>query len=156
MPRLTKRHKKTQELIDKTKIYELKEAVSLAKKTAFAKFDETVDLSIKLNVNPKEVSQAIRGTVALPNGTGKKVRVCAFCKGEKSKEAQDAGADFVGAGDLVEKIQGGWCDFDVAVATPEMMPKLAVAARVLGPRGLMPNPKTGTVGPNVTQMITDL
>jgi len=151
-----KRLKKASELVDKTKAYELKEAVSLVKKTASTKFDETIDLSIKLGVNPKEVTQSVRGTVALPHGTGKKIRVCVFCKGEKAKEAQEAGADFIGAEDLVEKVKGGWCDFDVAVATPDMMRLLGALGRVLGPRGLMPNPKAGTVTMDITKAIKEV
>ena len=153
---MSKRLKKVNELVDRTKVYELKEAVSLVKKTASAKFDETIDLSIKLGVNPKEVTQSVRGTVALPHGTGKKIRVCAFCKGEKVKEAQGAGADFIGAEDLVEKVKGGWCDFDVAVATPDMMRLLGALGKVLGPRGLMPNPKSGTVTTDIANAIKEV
>jgi len=153
---MSKRLKKVNELVDRAKAYELKEAVSLVKKTASTKFDETIDLSIKLGVNPKEVTQSVRGTVALPHGTGKKIRVCAFCKGEKAKEAQDAGADFIGAEDLVEKVKGGWCDFDVAVATPDMMRFLGALGRILGPRGLMPNPKAGTVTIDIAKAINEV
>jgi len=153
---MSKRLKKVNELVDRAKAYELKEAVSLVKKTASAKFDETIDLSIKLGVNPKEVTQSVRGTVALPHGTGKKIRVCAFCKGEKAKEAQEAGADFIGAEDLVEKVKGGWCDFDVAVATPDMMRFLGALGRILGPRGLMPNPKAGTVTMDIAKAINEV
>lgn len=153
---MSKRLKKVNELVDRAKVYELKEAVSLVKKTASTKFDETIDLSIKLGVNPKEVTQSVRGTVALPHGTGKKIRVCAFCKGEKAKEAQEAGADFIGAEDLVEKVKGGWCDFDVAVATPDMMRFLGALGRILGPRGLMPNPKAGTVTMDIAKAINEV
>jgi len=152
----TKRHKKVKELVDSAKVYELKEAAALAKKTASAKFDETIDLSINLGVKPKEISQAVRGTVALPHGTGKKVKVCVFCKGEKSKEAKEAGADFIGAEELIEKVKGGWCDFDVAIATPDMMRLLGSLGRVLGPRGLMPNPKAGTVTMEVANAINEV
>jgi len=148
--------KKLNEIADPSKKYNLKEGVSLVKKTASAKFDETIDLSIKLGLSSKEASQPVRGTVALPHGTGKKVRVCAFCKGEKAKEAQDAGADFIGAEDLVEKVKGGWCDFDVAVATPDMMRFLGALGKILGPRGLMPNPKAGTVTMDVAKTIKEV
>ncbi len=123
----------------------LAEAIALVKTNATAKFDETLDLSVRLGVDPKHADQMVRGTVVLPHGTGKKVRVLVFAKGEKEKEAQDAGADVVGAEDLVEKIQGGWLDFDRAIATPDVMGLVGRLGKVLGPRGLMPNPKTGTV-----------
>lgn len=156
MATFTKRHKKLREMVDTSKPYDLKEAVSLVKKTASTKFDETVDLSIKLGINPKDTPQAVRGTVVLPHGTGKKIRVCVFCKGEKSKEATEAGADFVGAEDLVNKVKGGWCDFDVAVATPDMMKLLGALGKILGPRGLMPNPKAGTVTMDIAKAIKEV
>jgi len=124
---------------------ELGKAIEVAKASATAKFDETMDLAVRLGVDPKHADQMVRGTVVLPHGTGKKVRVLVFAKGEKEKEAQEAGADFVGAEDLVEKIQGGWLDFDRAIATPDIMGQVGRLGKVLGPRGLMPNPKTGTV-----------
>ena len=124
---------------------ELGKAIEVAKASATAKFDETMDLAVRLGVDPKHADQMVRGTVVLPHGTGKKVRVLVFAKGEKEKEAQEAGADYVGAEDLVEKIQGGWLDFDRAIATPDIMGQVGRLGKVLGPRGLMPNPKTGTV-----------
>jgi large subunit ribosomal protein L1 len=124
---------------------DLGKAIELAKANATAKFDETMDLAVRLGVDPKHADQMVRGTVVLPHGTGKKVRVLVFAKGEKEKEAQEAGADYVGAEDLVEKIQGGWLDFDRAIATPDIMGQVGRLGKVLGPRGLMPNPKTGTV-----------
>jgi large subunit ribosomal protein L1 len=131
--------------IDQTKAYPVEEAVELARSVAFAKFDESVDLAVRLGVNPKYADQMVRGAVGLPHGTGKQVRVLAFAKGEKEREARDAGADFVGAEDMVEKIQGGWLDFDTAVATPDLMGQVGRLGKILGPRGLMPNPKVGTV-----------
>lgn len=146
MKRITKRIKVYEALYDKTKIYPLKEAIAILKKTPKLKFDETVEVSVKLSVDPKDTQgSSIRGTVALPHGTGKKVRVAVFCKGEEAKRAQAAGADFVGGDDLVAKVQGGWSDFDVAIATPDMMKDMAKLGKILGPRGLMPNPKAGTV-----------
>jgi large subunit ribosomal protein L1 len=124
---------------------ELGKAIEIAKVNATAKFDETMDLAVRLGVDPKHADQMVRGTVVLPHGTGKKVRVLVFAKGEKEKEAQEAGADYVGAEDLVEKIQGGWLEFDRAIATPDIMGQVGRLGKVLGPRGLMPNPKTGTV-----------
>jgi large subunit ribosomal protein L1 len=124
---------------------DISKAIETAKANATAKFDETMDLAVRLGVDPKHADQMVRGTVVLPHGTGKKVRVLVFAKGEKEKEAQEAGADFVGAEDLVEKIQGGWLDFDRAIATPDIMGQVGRLGKVLGPRGLMPNPKTGTV-----------
>ncbi|HSB82231.1 MAG TPA: 50S ribosomal protein L1 [Candidatus Methylomirabilis sp.] len=124
---------------------ELGQAIALAKANAAAKFDETMDLAVRLGVDPKHADQMVRGTVVLPHGTGKKVRVLVFAKGEKEKEAREAGADYVGAEDLVEKIQGGWLDFERAIATPDVMGLVGRMGKILGPRGLMPNPKTGTV-----------
>jgi large subunit ribosomal protein L1 len=142
----TKRIKAMMPLVDKNKSYTLKEGIAILKKTPKLKFDETIDVAVKLDVDPKQSQSAsIRGTVSLPHGTGKKVRVVVFCKGEEEKKAKAAGADYVGAEDLVAKIQGGWSDFDVAVATPDMMKDIAKLGKVLGPRGLMPNPKSGTV-----------
>jgi large subunit ribosomal protein L1 len=125
--------------------YALREACTLVKSTAYAKFDESVDLAIRLGVDPKRSDQMVRGTTSLPHGTGKKVRVLVFAKGEKEQEARQAGADFVGADDLMEKIKGGWMDFDYAIATPDLMGSVGKLGKQLGPRGLMPNPKTGTV-----------
>jgi large subunit ribosomal protein L1 len=131
--------------VDRNKSYSLKEAITLVKAASFAKFDETVDLMVRLGVDPRHADQMVRGAVVLPNGLGKDVRVLVFAKGEKEKEARDAGADYVGAEDLVTKIQEGWFDFDTAIATPDMMGVVGKIGKLLGPRGLMPNPKVGTV-----------
>ncbi len=136
--------------------YELEEAVKLAVEIAYANFDETVDIAIRLGVDPRHADQMIRGAVSLPHGLGKEVRVVAFCKGEKQQEAIDAGADFVGAEDLVKKIQEGWLDFDKAVATPDMMAQVGKIGRILGPRGLMPNAKAGTVTFEIGKTIKEL
>src|SRR5664280_447117 len=145
---MSKKGKKYQEvakLVDHAKIYTLDEAVELLPKLRTAKFDETIEVCMKLNVDPKQADQNVRGVMTLPAGTGKTVRVAVFTKGDKTADAQEAGADFVGGEELGEKIKGGWLDFDVAIATPDMMATLGKVARVLGPRGLMPNPKAGTV-----------
>src|SRR3972149_5639540 len=142
--------------IEKTRLYSLEEAVKLVPEIAPAKFDEVVDLAVKLGVDPKQSEQAVRGTVVLPNGTGKKVRVLVFGKGQKEKEALDAGADFVGGEDLIEKISKGWLDFDKAVATPDMMGLVSKLGKVLGPRGLMPNPKVGTVTFDLERAIKEI
>jgi len=142
--------------IEREKLYSLSEAAELLKETGTAKYDETADMAIKLGVDPRKADQMVRGTVLLPHGTGKEVKVLVFAKGEKEQEAKDAGADFVGADDLVEKIKGGWLDFDKAVATPDMMGVVGKVARVLGPRGLMPNPKVGTVTFDLKETIGDL
>ena len=157
MKKLTKRLKVAQGLVDKTKIYSLKDAIAILKKAPKLKFDETVEVAVKLNVDPKQSQNAsIRGTVALPHGTGKKVKIIVFCKGEEEKRAREAGADFVGAEDMVAKIQAGWSDFDVAVATPDMMKDIAKLGKILGPRGLMPNPKSGTVTQDTAKAIKEL
>jgi large subunit ribosomal protein L1 len=127
------------------RVYGLREAVETVKQAAYAKFDESVDMALRLGVDPKRSDQMVRGTTSLPHGTGKKVRVLVFAKGEKEQEARQAGADFVGADDLMEKIKGGWLDFDCAIATPDLMASVGKLGKQLGPRGLMPNPKTGTV-----------
>ena len=142
--------------VDATKAYSVEEAVALAKDTNIAKFDATVEVAYKLNVDPKKADQQIRGAVVLPNGTGKTQTVLVFAKGEKAKEAEAAGADFVGDDDMVAKIQGGWFDFDVVVATPDMMATVGKLGRVLGPKGLMPNPKTGTVTLDVTKAVEEV
>lgn len=141
---------------DLTRDYDLEEAIELVKKASFAKFDETVDIAFNLGVDPRKSDQMVRGTVVLPHGTGKTVRVLVFAKGEKEKEARDAGADFVGAEDLVEKIQGGWLDFDKAVATPDLMGLVGKLGKLLGPRGLMPNPKLGTVTFEVAKAVKEI
>ena len=142
--------------IEKTKLYSLEEAVKLVPETAPAKFDEVVDLAVRLGVDPKQSEQMVRGTVVLPNGTGKKVRVLVFAKGEKEKEAKDAGADFVGGEDLIEKVSKGWLDFDSVVATPDMMGAVGKLGKILGPRGLMPNPKIGTVTFDITKAVKEI
>ena len=144
------------EKIEKDKEYSLDEAVVLVKASAYAKFDETVDLAFNLGVDPRKSDQMVRGTVVLPHGTGKTVRVLVFAKGEKEKEARDAGADHVGADDLVEKITKGWFDFDKVVATPDIMGVVGKLGKVLGPRGLMPNPKLGTVTFDVAKAVKDI
>ena len=142
--------------IEKTRLYSLEEAVKLVPETATAKFDEVVDLAVRLGVDPKQPEQMVRGTVVLPNGTGKKVRVLVFAKGEKEKEAKDAGADFVGGEDLIEKVSKGWLDFDSVVATPDMMGAVGKLGKILGPRGLMPNPKIGTVTFDITKAVKEI
>lgn len=136
--------------------YGLREAVEVVKKAAYAKFDESVDLALRLGIDPKRSDQMVRGTTSLPHGTGKKVRVLVFAKGEKEQEARQAGADYVGADDLMEKIKGGWMDFDCAIATPDLMASVGKLGKVLGPRGLMPNPKTGTVTFEVGKAVSDI
>ena len=140
-----KQHKAAKAQIDRTQVYTLEEGIALVKQAAFAKFDETVDISVRLGVDPRKADQMVRGAVVLPNGLGKTVRVLVFAKGEKAQEAQAAGADYVGADDLVARIQGGWFDFDTAIATPDMMGTVGKIGKLLGPRGLMPNPKVGPV-----------
>ncbi|MFD1418962.1 50S ribosomal protein L1 [Companilactobacillus keshanensis] len=142
--------------VDKTKTYTATEAIDLLKKVNYAKFDATVEVAVNLDVDPKQADQQIRGAVVLPNGTGKSQKVIVFAEGEQAKAAEAAGADIVGSDDLVEKIQDGWLDFDVAVATPPMMAKVGRLGRVLGPKGLMPNPKTGTVTMDVTKAVNDV
>lgn len=140
-----KRYIQAKELLERGKAYSLEEALGVLKKMPRAKFDETVDISFRLGIDSRQADQQVRGTLSLPEGTGKKVKVLVFAKGEKAKEAREAGADFVGESELIEKISGGWLDFDVAVATPDMMKEVSKLGRLLGPRGLMPNPKVGTV-----------
>jgi len=147
--------KNAKELIDRSQLYGIDEALELLKKTSFAKFDESVDISVKLGVDPRKADQMIRGAVVLPNGLGKDVRVLVFAKGEKAQEAEAAGADYVGAEDLAEKIQGGWFEFDTAIASPDMMGVVGKIGRVLGPRGLMPNPKVGTVTMDVARAVEE-
>lgn len=151
-----KRYKAAAALVDRKKEYSLEEAISIAKKAAKTKFDESVDLAVKLGVDPKQADQMVRGTVVLPHGTGKTVRVLVFAKGEKDKEARDAGADHVGAEDLADKIQKGWMEFDTVVATPDIMALVGKLGKVLGPRGMMPNPKTGTVTFDIAKAIKDI
>jgi len=155
MSKSTKKHSEAMSKIDRNKVYTLGTAVDVVKQTAYAKFDETVDVAVKLGVDPRHADQMVRGAVVLPNGLGKNVRVLVFAKGEKEKEALDAGADFVGADDLVAKIQGGWFDFDTAIATPDMMGVVGKIGKLLGPRGLMPNPKVGTVTFEVSRAVKE-
>jgi large subunit ribosomal protein L1 len=152
----SKRHRKNVELVDRTKSYPLTEAVTILKKAAPAKFNETVELHIKLGVDPKKADQQVRGTVQLPHGTGKSLRVAVLAKGEKVKEAESAGADVAGGTELVDRIAGGFLDFDVLVATPDIMRETGKLGKVLGPKGLMPNPKAGTVTPDVGRAVKDI
>jgi large subunit ribosomal protein L1 len=142
--------------VDRNQRYLLEDSVRLAKETARAKFDETVEMAIRLGVDPRQADQNIRGTVTLPHGMGKAVRVLAFAKGDKEREAQDAGADFVGGDDLIKKISEGWLEFDKAVATPDMMAAVGRIGKVLGPRGLVPNPKTGTVSMDIGKAVKEI
>jgi large subunit ribosomal protein L1 len=150
-----KKYRAAEKNRDIAQSYAPKQALEIVKKSAFAKFDETVEIAVRLGVDPKHADQAVRGTVVLPAGTGKSVRVLVIATGDKAKEAEAAGADFVGADDMVAKIKDGWLDFDVLIATPDQMGKLGQLGRVLGPRGLMPNPKAGTVTMNVTQAVRE-
>jgi large subunit ribosomal protein L1 len=147
--------KKAKDLVDRSKLYGVDEALELIKQGSFAKFDETVDVSVRLGVDPRKADQMIRGAVVLPNGLGKDVKVLVFAKGEKAQEAEAAGADYVGAEDLAEKIQGGWFEFDTAIASPDMMGVVGKIGRVLGPRGLMPNPKVGTVTMDIARAVEE-
>ena len=156
---MAKKSKKFQDAakkVDSTKAYSVEEAVALAKEVDFAKFDATVEVAYRLGIDTRKNDQQIREAVVLPNGTGKTQRVLVFAKGEKAKEAEAAGADYVGDADMVQKIQGGWFEFDVVVATPDMMGEVGRLGRVLGPKGLMPNPKTGTVTMDVTKAIDEI
>jgi large subunit ribosomal protein L1 len=156
MPVMTKRLKATEALIDRTKSYTVAEAMEIVKKAPAAKFDESVDLSLRLGVDPKHADQMVRGAIVLPHGIGKEVRVAVFAKGDKEREAREAGADVVGAEDLVEKIQGGFMDFDSTIATPDLMGQVGRLGKVLGPRGLMPNPKLGTVTFDVGRTVREV
>jgi large subunit ribosomal protein L1 len=155
MASVGKRYVTALEQVDPAKAYSVEEALETVKTTAKAKFDETVDMSIRLGVDPKHADQMVRGAVVLPHGIGKSVRVLVFAKGEKEREAKDAGADYVGAEDLIEKIQGGWLDFDSTIATPDLMGQVGKLGKVLGPRGLMPNPKIGTVTFDIARAVRE-
>ena len=156
MKKPSKRYQAALKLVDATKKYDLKEAIDIFKKVPPTKFDQSINLDFMLNVDTKKAEQMIRGTVILPHGTGKTVHIAVFCKGEQEKEAREAGADIVGAQDLIDKVAGGFMDFDCVVATPEMMKDITRLGKILGPKGLMPSTKTGTVTVNVAQAIKDL
>jgi len=156
MAKKGKKYEEAIKLVDRTAVYAVNEAVELVKKTSTVNFDATVEVAFRLGVDPKKADQQIRGAVVLPHGTGKIQRVLVFAKGEKAKEAEAAGADFVGDADYINKIQQGWFDFDVIVATPDMMAEVGKLGRVLGPKGLMPNPKTGTVTFDVTKAVNEI
>ncbi|WP_236789535.1 50S ribosomal protein L1 [Amycolatopsis sp. GM8] len=156
MAKRSKAYRQAAELIDRERLYSPLEAAKLAKETSKVKMDATVEVALRLGVDPRKADQMVRGTVNLPHGTGKTARVIVFAVGDKAAEAEAAGADAVGSDDLIERIQGGWLDFDAAIATPDQMAKVGRIARILGPRGLMPNPKTGTVTPAVTKAVADI
>ncbi|MGP4062973.1 50S ribosomal protein L1 [Halobacillus litoralis] len=156
MAKKTKKQQELQKLVERTKAYDVQEAIKLVQETAKANFDETVEAAFRLGVDPKKADQQIRGAMVLPHGTGKSQRVLVFAKGEKAKEAEAAGADYVGEQDLINKINQGWFDFDVVVATPDMMAEVGKLGRVLGPKGLMPNPKTGTVTFEVEKAVNEI
>jgi large subunit ribosomal protein L1 len=156
MAQRSKVYRQAAEKIESGRLYSPLEAAALAKETSSSKMDATVEVAMRLGVDPRKADQMVRGTVNLPHGTGKTARVIVFATGDKAAEAEAAGADVVGAEDLIERIQGGWLDFDAAIATPDQMAKVGRIARILGPRGLMPNPKTGTVTPDVTKAIQDI
>ena len=156
MARRGKKYKENVQKFDRVIKYGFDEAIQLALDTSYAKFDESVDVAVRLGVDPRHADQMVRGTVVLPNGVGKEVRVAVFAKGEKEKEARDAGADYVGSDDLVQQIQGGWLEFDKAIATPDMMGSVGKLGRVLGPRGMMPNAKLGTVTFDVARAVTEI
>ena len=155
MAKKGKKYVEAAKLVEKGKAYSIDEAVALVKKTSITKFDAGVDVAFKLNLDTRHADQQLRGAIGLPNGTGKDKRVLVIAEGAKAEEAKAAGADFVGAEDVLENIEKGWLDFDVAIATPNMMPKLGKLGRVLGPRGLMPNPKTGTVTMDVEKAVKE-
>lgn len=156
MAKFGKKYQDAAKLVEAGKAYDLAEAIEVVKKTATAKFDESVDVAVRLGVNPKYADQQVRGAVVLPHGTGKSKRVLVFAKGDKVAEAEAAGADFVGSDELVAKIKEGWCDFDVTVSTPDMMGVVGRLGKILGPRGLMPNPKLGTVTMDLTKAVNEI
>ncbi len=154
--RVTKKRKQVNDKVDKTKLYSIDDAAALLKEVSTPRFDASVDLHIRLGVDPRKPDQALRGTVTLPHGTGKSKKVLVMCSPDKEEEAKNAGADFVGLDEFVEKIQGGWTDIDVVIATPNVMAKVGKLGRILGPRGLMPNPKTGTITMNVAAAVNEV
>lgn len=153
---MSKRMLEIEKKVNKNKLYTLKEAINILKEVKKTKFDETVELHVNLGIDPKQSTQTVRGAVVLPHGTGKQVKVCVLAKGEKLKEAEQSGADYVGSDDLVEKISKGWTDFDVLIATPDMMKDIAKLGKILGPKGLMPNPKTGTVTNDIIKTVDEV
>ncbi len=156
MARRGKRYIELRKKVDPQQVYDPIEAINLAKEVSSAKFDETIELHMRMGVDPRHADQVVRGSVVLPAGTGKKLRVLAFAQGDRAREAEEAGADIVGAEELVQKILGGWMEFDVAVATPDVMPIVQRLGRILGPRGLLPNPRTGTVSDDLVKLIRDV
>ena len=156
MSKLTKNQKVAEAKIESNKQYKLSEACSLVKETSFTKFDASVDIAVRLGVDPRKANQMVRGVVTLPHGTGKQVRVLVLCTPDKETEAKEAGADFVGLDDYIEKIKGGWTDVDVIICTPSVMAKIGAIGRILGPRGLMPNPKTGTVTMDIAKAVAEV
>jgi large subunit ribosomal protein L1 len=156
MARIAKKYAEAIKKVDREKRYDMDEALDLLPQMTFAKFDETVELALRLGVDPRHADQMVRGSVALPNGLGKKVRVLVFAKGQKEKEAEEAGAEFFGAEDLIEKVQKGWLDFDKAIATPDVMGMVSKLGKILGPRGLMPNPKVGTVTFDIAKTVKEI
>ena len=157
MPKHGKRYRNVEGKVDRSRTYAIDEAAVLVKELATAKFDDTIEVHLRLGIDPRKSDQNVRGTVSLPHGTGRTVRVLAFAQGDKAREAEAAGADFVGAQDMIERIQGGWLEFDAVVATPDMMGAVgSKLGRVLGPRGLLPNPKSGTVGFNIAELVRAL
>lgn len=156
MAKISKKRAAANAKVDSTKLYDLPEAMALVKEVNLTKFDASVDVHVRLGVDPRKADQALRGTVSLPHGTGKTKRVLVFCTPDKEEEAKAAGADYVGLDDLIQKVSGGWTDFDVVVAMPQVMAKIGRLGRILGPRNLMPNPKSGTVTPNVSDAVKDV
>jgi large subunit ribosomal protein L1 len=156
MAKTAKRIKEAEQNFERDKVYSPNDALGIVKNNAKAKFDETIEAAFKLGIDPRKADQMIRGTVSLPAGTGKETRVAVFAEGPAATAAKDAGADVVGSDDLIERIQGGWFDFDAAVASPDMMPKVGKIGKILGPRGLMPNPKAGTVTPDVAKAVEEI
>ncbi len=156
MAKSGKKYSAALEKIDRTKSYKIQDAIELLKEVSFEGFDASVEMAIRLNVNPRKAEQNLRGAIVLPHGTGKTKRVVVFAKGDKAKEAEEAGADFVGEDELIDKVMGGWTDFDTVVATPDMMAKVGKLGRTLGPKGLMPNPKTGTVTMDVKKAVEEI